>query len=669
MLRCFWSRKALIDYSSVINQGNEFLRFIQQKNSEDGGLYLKISKLHVSNYRCFEHLQLDNLGKIVCLAGANGSGKSSILDLINLICGTRKGYTSFINNNWAGNTSDKSLIIDYELSDGDAGIRTGAVPPPGIFNLAKTQPGNPELGERGTHTFDQNLYDNTKDHFILYSPLRSFVLEDFGEPRVPQFEEKQYRSHSVVVYNERSKRLTALMTRFLHRQREYAIRESLAGKDVINRDYIELDVVHGVFNRFFKVTGKKFLMPRTSEDGRMSFFFSTPWSVDPLPLSALSSGEQWLLFFFLELRLNEWGNHVVLIDEIENHLHPHLALEFVKELRIAKDDNQYWITTHNPSIARYLSDFTYGLVPNHEHKTEVVGAESIDLLSTLTGYEAVIPIARTIVLLEGSTIQGRELSIDETFFEELREMNIPLDHVQFVSVGHSSSVTDMNQAFQYFEDALKLGWKLYAIRDRDAMSDNTRLDMLTSQEGRLWIWERSSLEGYFVEPSIVSELLQSKRFDPLPDEYEIENLILKVLENHKVNILERYERHLVFSHLPKRGASTLKWLQEATTVATSLEQDITDFKNFIDSCVSSKDWRKLLPYMDCKKLIQNVYGRFLKKSLRDRENFVDLIRDIMRDVIKVRMDASENKQKKLELIWPEISRLIHDLSEGSSFTI
>ena len=630
---------------------------------------MKISKLHVSNYRCFDNIQLDNLGKIVCLVGANGSGKSSILDLIIQVCGTKRGRHQFESKEWKGKIDGKTLVIEYNFSRKEKGVfRLGSHPQSGTIRVIHLEPMVPDDFGTQYHNFDDLVLDNTRSYFIYYSPIRSFQLENLGESRLPSADEGLYILPQASNYQNRARLLTSLMTQLLHRQREELVRKVQSGKNVDSKDYMELDIVHDVFNRFFKVTGKTFLTPETSEDGRTSYWFKTPWSIYHLPLSALSSGEQWLLFFFLEMKLNNWKNHVILIDEIENHLHPKLALEFVKELKSIEDDNQYWITTHSPTIARYLNDSTWGLVLNDENKTEVVDSNSMELLSSLTGHDAVIPIGKTIVLLEGSKIPGQSRSIDETFFEELYSIGINLEHVHFVSIGHVGSLMDMGQALPDFERSLGLNWKVYAIRDRDAISDRDRINAMKTQNGRLYIWNRSSIEGYLIEPVIIRYLLQSKRVKLIPNESEIESEIIHHILNHKESIINRFTNHLVYLQYPTRGHSTIKWLQDASSIATTLQSEIDDFKLFVDQALSSNDWRKLLPYVDCKELAYDIYGKYLQDGVNRPQHFVDLVRSIMRDVIKEKIGCEEDKLAKLSEIWPEVSNVLKHLSEGLDFT-
>ena len=43
---------------------------------------MRIKKLELTNYKCFEHLVLDELGDRVVLVGPNGCGKSAVLEAI-----------------------------------------------------------------------------------------------------------------------------------------------------------------------------------------------------------------------------------------------------------------------------------------------------------------------------------------------------------------------------------------------------------------------------------------------------------------------------------------------------------------------------------------------------------------------------------------------------------
>jgi predicted ATPase len=79
--------------------------------------------------------------------------------------------------------------------------------------------------------------------------------------------------------------------------------------------------------------------------------------------SGLSSGEQQALLFLAYFVRQRIHRSIVLIDEVELHLHPSLQIEFLKQLPSLGDDNQFILTTHSPYVAEFFpleAVFTFG---------------------------------------------------------------------------------------------------------------------------------------------------------------------------------------------------------------------------------------------------------------------------------------------------------------------
>ncbi len=58
---------------------------------------MKISKLHISNFRGIKEVDLSELGDMIIIAGQNGSGKSCVFDAIRLL---KSAYGGYIQNEW-----------------------------------------------------------------------------------------------------------------------------------------------------------------------------------------------------------------------------------------------------------------------------------------------------------------------------------------------------------------------------------------------------------------------------------------------------------------------------------------------------------------------------------------------------------------------------------------
>ena len=55
---------------------------------------LHLDSLRIENFRCFRELKIERLARVNLLVGANGSGKTTVLEALRLLAGTRVGTRS-----------------------------------------------------------------------------------------------------------------------------------------------------------------------------------------------------------------------------------------------------------------------------------------------------------------------------------------------------------------------------------------------------------------------------------------------------------------------------------------------------------------------------------------------------------------------------------------------
>lgn len=108
--------------------------------------------------------------------------------------------------------------------------------------------------------------------------------------------------------------------------------------------------------RMWKVLAKYFgdLPKPISADGALLRFRNRSGAV--VPLSALSDGERAILLIFGELALRAPKSCVILIDEIEQHLHPRWQREILAALLAMAPLAQFVITTQSPFLAACAPD-------------------------------------------------------------------------------------------------------------------------------------------------------------------------------------------------------------------------------------------------------------------------------------------------------------------------
>ena len=638
---------------------------------------MRITELHVSGYRCFDELALENLDNIVCLVGPNGSGKSSILELIDRTVGcSQLEVETFMATAWAHPPDRRSLSMNLKLTRDDAAVHS----PPSVLSRFDGEEFLVERLEysRSRQTFPSGL----RKAVVAFPSMRSFVLEYKARAvSDPQTEDwnfyRGYRGERTFPFQTRADALTARLAVLLRMQQSGLAKDvknrQRKGEPLVRLEYEELTEVERVFHQFFEVTGKTFADPEIQSSGETAFYFNVPWSSKPLPISALSSGEQWLLLFFVEMEVNKWKNHIVLIDEIETHLHPELALRFVRWLENTRSDNQYWLTTHSPTLARYLDQRSIGFMVKQgegDRTVEKVSATSLALLESLTGEGALIPISKTLVILEGSAPERERYSTDQTFFKELQTWGAIPSSIQFISVGTAASAEDYYLQLRSVEKELGVGWKIYAIRDRDAMPNSVRDGLQRSNAGRLWVWSRSSIEGYLLEPKVLRIYLKSENIQNIPSEEEIKKRILEILKGKKKDLKDRFERSLLFSKLPKRGDCTIEQFVKVAQYVEPMKNEIQAFGEDIDSWFQHDDLPHLLAFANCKELLKPLLGRYLHPD-RAPETSIQLnklVRDVVRAVMNERADTKLEPPRTVESLWPEIHGVIQRVISSIDFS-
>ena len=112
----------------------------------------------------------------------------------------------------------------------------------------------------------------------------------------------------------------------------------------------------GAVARMWKVLAKYFTaLPRPTDvkDGELWFQNAAGHAV---PLSALSEGERAILLMFGEIALRTPKDGVVMIDEVEQHLHPRWQREVLGALRALVPTAQIILTTQSPYVAADAPD-------------------------------------------------------------------------------------------------------------------------------------------------------------------------------------------------------------------------------------------------------------------------------------------------------------------------
>ena len=323
---------------------------------------IKLNKLHLQNYRGFSDVKIDFNDRFTCIAGINGAGKTTILSAISSNLSWIKEMLLPVHHNGEfvkAEDKKKGAIYPVKIeSDVDVNgivkqIVVGYDSAPGMtINFAD----QPEL--RALYSEIQKNYtpNNLKENLpiIAYYPINRSDLEmdvsvESEKDLSDKYEAYSNCLNSVIHYKDffrwfrdREDRENAeMVSRF--KKREKTTYEDIELKAVRNS-------IKSLLPDFGEMTvdRKKLTVTVNKKDIELNF-------------SKLSDGEKNIITLFGDIArrlaiLNEnlenplTGNGIILIDEIELHLHPSWQRKVCRALKETFPNCQFIITTHSPQV-------------------------------------------------------------------------------------------------------------------------------------------------------------------------------------------------------------------------------------------------------------------------------------------------------------------------------
>jgi predicted ATPase len=331
-----------------------------------------------------EHIKMDKLGKVVLIAGKNGSGKTRILNKI---------FNTFSSKPKKSRLS-QSLVDLRNYESAVASYKNQIVH---FQHSLETQIDAPQIEEikRNIYNINANIqdlenaikkcnYERQWDLIETDTPSDNYSFVRFV-PKSLQLQDCNSFSKSQII-NDASTidnvgidnlprgafaKIQVIQDRWFNSTHQHSQATAEEKQKAIS-DYERLQIVIETFLNT-KIT-------RTVNDEATLFGF-------PMGQSNLSDGQKILLQFCLALYSQEAAlkDLILVLDEPENHLHPSVIIETIERILSATTNGQIWIATHSIPLLAHFEPSNIWFV--QKNKISYAGRIPEKVLHSLLGNE------------------------------------------------------------------------------------------------------------------------------------------------------------------------------------------------------------------------------------------------------------------------------------------
>lgn len=381
---------------------------------------IKVEKLIVKNFKCFEHFEIDFNDNVNIIVGNNEEGKTTILEALHLaLSGMMNGR--YLNNEISENVFNKSAVTRYLDSLGTE----EKLPMPEILIEVFLKGEGTDFFEGDSNTsrvpkrglgfkvcFNESYQDEYQAFIqqkdIKSLPVEYYKIERFTFGRAP-ITNKSIPLKSVIIDSS---------TNYQNGSDVYIskiIKDNLDEKELtaLTQSYRMLKESFGQEAAVKSVNEKVALNAGISEkEVRVSVDMSVrnTWEtilmtyVDDVPFHQIGKGEQCIIKTNLALAHNQAiTSNLILIEEPENHL-SHVNLNvLLKSISEKCADKQLIITTHSNYVANKLNLNNLILLANKKALSfKDLPQDDADYFQKLPGYDTLrLILSDASILVEG----------------------------------------------------------------------------------------------------------------------------------------------------------------------------------------------------------------------------------------------------------------------------
>ena len=445
---------------------------------------MRIKSFKLTNHKPITNLEINELGDIVIIAGANGSGKTRL----------KQAIVTTLQGNPLVSMTLEATRKEEESSKYFGGPEINVVK--GQKNHILTNYINSRKYGSGRYVGSLVQIDSNRSIQTLKYNEVNWLGGDPDDKVLPN---------------------NFYLNPFTNRWQDFVnyIHQKTASRDKKLADELKKSPSDGEliieknpnpFNKYKKIfedllLGKKLMDINPAQPKEFQYQDETGLTLN---FRSLSSGEQEVIKVLFDVARKDIRHSIIIVDEPELHLHPTLTFKLIESLKLIGDHtNQFIFLTHSADlISTYYSTGNVYFIDsaqtgtNQAHKLSDLDHTHHELVQLIGENLGLFAVGKKIVFVEGESS-----SIDRLVYHK-----IALSVKPELKISPVGSVVNIG-ALKTVEEQLRnsvFGVDMYMLRDRDGLRSE-QIDELEKGK-KLICLKRRHIENYFLNENILHKV-------------------------------------------------------------------------------------------------------------------------------------------------------------------